>query len=247
MQPRKIIACGSCTGARKKRRRRVAAARKEPKSRVSSPSRDSFMTTTTTTSCKCKCSCNINMQPDDDVVVAAAAAEMQMHSTSLLLQLLPQQQQQQQSRLQQKQQQVNCTIFNAKVKSGNGKKSLAKFYAGSCHYLLARLENCGTTSPPSRRPGSTLAAGTSDQLHCCHSEECLVAASFWHMQMPPARAQRPMGQEKRIRIRVRTRTRQLFPFVKCLPDWQEIATVDIDGSEFVVALNVSCSRLMHVS
>lgn len=148
LQPRKIIACGSCTGARKKRRRRVAAARKEPKSRVSSPSRDSFMTTTTTTSCKCKCSCNINMQPDDDVVVAAAAAEMQMHSTSLLLQLLPQQQQQQ-SRLQQKQQQVNCTIFNAKVKSGNGKKSLAKFYAGSCHYLLARLENCGTTSPPS--------------------------------------------------------------------------------------------------
>lgn len=147
LQPRKIIACGSCTGARKKRRRRVAAARKEPKSRVSSPSRDSFMTTTTTTSCKCKCSCNINMQPDDDVVVAAAAAEMQMHSTSLLLQLLPQQQQQ--SRLQQKQQQVNCTIFNAKVKSGNGKKSLAKFYAGSCHYLLARLENCGTTSPPS--------------------------------------------------------------------------------------------------
>lgn len=147
LQPRKIIACGSCKGARKKRRRRVAAARKEPKSRVSSPSRDSFMTTTTTTSCKCKCSCNINMQPDDDVVVAAAAAEMQMHSTSLLLQLLPQQQQQ--SRLQQKQQQVNCTIFNAKVKSGNGKKSLAKFYAGSCHYLLARLENCGTTSPPS--------------------------------------------------------------------------------------------------
>lgn len=103
---------------------------------------------------------------------------------------------------------------------------------------------------PRRRrmwPGSTLAAGTSDQLHCCHSEECLVAASFWHMQMPPARAQRPMGQEKRIRIRVRTRTRQLFPFVKCLPDWQEIATADIDGSEFVVALNVSCSRLMHVS
>lgn len=37
-------------------------------------------------------------------------------------------------------------------------------------------------------------------------------------------------------------TRQLFPFVKCLPDWQEIATADIDGCEFVVALNVSCCR-----
>jgi len=72
------------------------------------------------------------MQPDDDVVVvvvvaAASAAEMQMHS------LLLQQQQPQQK---QRQQQVNCTIFNAKVKSANGKKSLAKFYAGSCHYLL---------------------------------------------------------------------------------------------------------------
>jgi len=72
------------------------------------------------------------MQPDDDVVVvvaAASAAEMQMHS--LLLQ-----QQQQQQKQRQRQQQVNCTIFNAKVKSANGKKSLAKFYAGSCHYLL---------------------------------------------------------------------------------------------------------------
>jgi len=71
------------------------------------------------------------MQPDDDVVVvvvaAASAAEMQMHS--LLLQ-------QQQQKQRQQQQQVNCTIFNAKVKSANGKKSLAKFYAGSCHYLL---------------------------------------------------------------------------------------------------------------
>lgn len=53
---------------------------------------------------------------------------------------------------------------------------------------------------PRRRrmwPGSTLAAGTSDQLHCCHSEECLVAASFWHMQMPPARAQKAHGPGKK--------------------------------------------------
>lgn len=156
---------------------------------------------------------------------------------------------------------MNCTIFNAKVKSANGKKSLAKFYAGSCNYLLLLLLLARTVAQPSHV--ARLHFTLSQHLAASSMYECLVAASFWQavayadascqekswqqaVKQQKQKGPKAHGPRSGIRTRTRTRmgmgTRQLFPFVKCLPDWQEIATADIDGCEFVVALNVSSCR-----